>query len=125
MGIQILHKYEKLEGVNEETKKYVHHGMSENRFSTNYLNESDLRLYQREKTAMEKTIEIRNKLTAQGAIPNENYTLRIGEQIGNYKKFRSYRRKIKRKNFTTISIEDSKQDKYLFEERDLTQYKKE
>ena len=125
LGIQILHKFEKLESVNEESKKYVNHGMSENRFFTNYLTGSDLTLYQREKTAMNKTIEIRNRLTSQGAIPNNNYTLGLSEHIGNWKKYRIYRRRINREDFTTISIEDSKQDKYLFEERDLTQFKKE
>ncbi len=121
LGIEIMHEFESLKNVDKEVLRYVNKGKG---FHIHSLRGSDLTFYKKNKAAINKAYEIRNKLILQGAKPNNKYTLCFGEEIGNWKKYRLYRRKIKREDFTTVSIEDSKQDKFLFEERDLEQYRK-
>ncbi|MEM9822912.1 MAG: hypothetical protein AAF985_17665 [Bacteroidota bacterium] len=116
LGIEILPEFALLKNVDEAVRKYVDQGKE---FPLHTLSASDLVFYKKNAVAINKAFDIRSKLILQGAKANENFTLSLGEQIGNWKKYRIYRRKVKRADFARISIEDSKQEQYLFAERPL------
>lgn len=121
LGIQIIHEYKKLNEVNESSRKYVDFGINENRLHINNLTENDLKLYQKEKIAMNKALEIRNRLISQGAILYENYILTI--RSGDWKKSKTYQKKIKREDFTKIKVESIIQDRFLAWENDIEAFK--
>jgi len=114
IGIEIVPEFYKLKDLQDETENYVKGIHNHHYYSINSI---DLNFYNRYKIEIEAAFTSRMNLIEQGAIPVEEYE--IQHRVSSNGIVNRYSMKIKRREFTSIGVEEIEQIENLVRTRKI------